>query len=124
MKCRPLARYTITTMSGLSSSQSAYEATLVQQAATLAGSIQVQGTQVPVQAPPGASTVQQEAIGLQGEVAGTLAASINGASTPPPTPLTAPGTTASQSSYNSDTLNNTETLLGSLGLGTQSNTLA
>jgi len=112
------------TTSGLSNAQSAYEATLVQQAATLAGSIQVQGTQAPVQAPPGASIVQQEAIGLQGEVSGTLAASINGQSTPPPTPLEAPGTSASQASYNTATLNNTETLLGSLGLGTQSNTLA
>jgi hypothetical protein len=111
-------------MSGLSSSQAAYQATLVQQAATLAGSIQTQGAQAPAQAPPGASTFQQEAIGLEAQVAGTLAASISGAGTPPPEPLTAPGTNPYQSSYDTAVLNQTSTLLGSLGIGTQTNASA
>ena len=111
-------------MSGLSSPQTAYQATLVQQSSILAGSIQVQGEQAPAKAPPGASSAQVQAIGLEAQVAGTLAASIRGESTPPWTPLVAPDTNQYQSGASSQALANTETLLGSLGLGTKTNTSA
>jgi hypothetical protein len=111
-------------MSGLTASQSAYEATLIQQSTTLFGALQAEGTQVPAEVPPGASSAQAQAIGLEAQVAGTLDASIGGAATPPPEPLTAPGTNQYQASTASETLSNDLTLAGSLGLGTNTNTLA
>jgi hypothetical protein len=111
-------------MSGLSSPQTSYQATLVQQASTLAGSIQVQGDQAPAKAPPGANAYQVQAIGLEAQVAGTLAASIRGESTPPWTPLQAPGTNQYQAGNTNEALSNTETLLSSLGIGSKSNSVA
>jgi hypothetical protein len=112
------------TTGGVSNSQQAYQATLIQQAATIAGSVQEQGTQVVAKAPPGANAFQVQAIGLEASVAGTLAASIRGLSTPPPAPLAAPGTNSYQVSAATQALSNVEGLLGSLGLGNHTNALA
>lgn len=111
-------------MSGLTSSQQAYQATEIQQASTLLGGLQVQGTQVPATAPPGASSAEVQAIGLAAQDAGIIDASIQGQSTPPPTPLEVPGQNQYQSALNVSTFNNTEALLGTLGLGTNANSLA
>jgi hypothetical protein len=121
-------------MSGLSPSQSAYEATLVQQAATIAASLSPPGQQAPVVSAPGESTIQQEAAGLEASVSGTLSASISGTGfagqafalpgTPPPSPLETPGTSPYQASLATSQLDNATTLFGTLGLGTNTNTFA
>lgn len=119
-------------MSGLTGPQSAYQATLVQQASVLASSVHPAGQQVPAEAPPGASQAETTAIGLEAQDAGTLAASLaeGGFSlggTPPPsygTPLEAPGTNQYQAGYNQTVAGQTSTLLSTLGIGTNTNTTA
>jgi hypothetical protein len=111
-------------MSGLTPSQSAFQATLIEQSSTLLGSIQSPGTQVPAKAPPGASQAQTVAIGLEAQVAGTLDASLSGAGTPSPVPLTTPGVNQYQAALSSENFNDTLALVNTFGLGTTTNTLA
>jgi hypothetical protein len=101
-------------MSGLTAAQSAYQATMIQQASTLMGSIQVQGTQPPAKVPAGASAAEALAIGLAAQDGATLAASIRGESTPPPSPLVAPGTNPAEQAAATATLQNIGSLLDSL----------
>lgn len=116
------------TTSGLTPYQTAYQATLVQQAASLAGGITPQGTPQPTRVFSGETPSQELQASLQAQTTATLVSALpsgTGAPSPSPeTPLTAPGTSPYQAGLSATELSGIATLFGSLGLGLNANVTA